>query len=266
MNKNNNFFQIIKEKINEVVKKWGVQIINVDMTINSVTRDENADNEDPALKSLTSVFKSIFSSDSSSTTTVMPSTSSGPGGATPLNSIQQLLPPELMTLFQGFKPLVIPAGGDIDKLPEEQKELLNNLKSFKQQQETTLFSPNKLLQLLTPHLNENLVKEIQTVYEFHIRMKQIKENANTDQEDNKQIFFLDLKNVPKGQAGIGFSLYSKADCIIKLSEEDLFDLLTDNLKPFTAYMNGRIEIDGDLQDVFKLKKLIKSVTAVLPKK
>jgi putative sterol carrier protein len=72
--------------------------------------------------------------------------------------------------------------------------------------------------------------------------------------------------VPKGQAGIGFSLYSKADCIIKLSEEDLFDLLTDNLKPFTAYMNGRIEIDGDLQDVFKLKKLIKSVTAVLPKK
>ena len=198
------------------------------MTINSVTRDENADNEDPALKSLTSVFKSIFSSDSS-TTTVMPSTSSGPGGATPLNSIQQLLPPELMTLFQGFKPLVVPAGADIDKLPDDQKELLNNLKSFKQQQETTTtttsFSPNKLLQLLTPHLNENLVKEIQTVYEFHIRMKQIKENANTNQEDNKQIFFLDLKNVPKGQAGIGFSLYSKADCIIKLSEEDLFDLL-----------------------------------------
>jgi hypothetical protein len=28
-------------------------------------------------------------------------------------------------------------------------------------------------------------------------------------------------------------------------------------------MSGRIEIDGDLQDVFKLKKLISSVSAVI---
>ena len=77
---------------------------------------------------------------------------------------------------------------------------------------------------------------------------------------------MDLKNVSKGKAGTGNSIFSKADCIIKLSEEDLFDLLSDNLKPFTAYMSGRIEIDGDLQDVMKLKKLIKSITAVLPKK
>ena len=43
----------------------------------------------------------------------------------------------------------------------------------------------------------------------------------------------------------------------------MHELLTDNLKPFTAYMSGRIEIDGDLQDVFKLKKLISSVSAVI---
>ena len=46
--------------------------------------------------------------------------------------------------------------------------------------------------------------------------------------------------------------------MIKLNDEDL-----NNLKPFTSYMSGRIEIDGDLQDVFKLKKLITSVSTVI---
>ena len=67
----------------------------------------------------------------------------------------------------------------------------------------------------------------------------------------------------KGKIGPGTSPFSKTDCVIRLSDEDLNELLTDNLKPFTAYMSGRIEIDGDLQDVFKLKKLITSVSQVI---
>lgn len=263
--------QEIKEKINEMVQKWGVTVINLDLTLNSIARDENADNEDPALKSITSVFKSLFSP-SSDTTTVMPGTSasiSGPGTPNPLT---QMLPPELLSLFQSYTPIVV-QGNNLENLTEEQKALIGNLgvnnnNSVITQENNAVFSPHKLLQLITPHLNEHLVKEIQTVYEFHIKMKKKEGNNSTGnypQEDN-QIFFLDLKNVSKGQAGTGNSIFSKADCIIKLSEEDLFDLLSDNLKPFTAYMSGRIEIDGDLQDVMKLKKLIKSITAVLPKK
>lgn len=177
-----------------------------------------------------------------------------------------MLPPELLSAFQGITPVVLP-GNNIENLTQEQQNLLSNLnmannnintKSQNTESESA-FSPHKLIQLLTPHLNENLVREIQTVYEFHIKVKKNELNQET------KVFFLDLKNVPKGQAGSGSSLFSKADCIISLSEEDLIDLLTDNLKPFTAYMSGRIEIDGDLQDVFKLKKLIKSVTVVLPK-
>lgn len=224
--------------------------------INSINKDENAENgEDPALKSITSVFKSLFSS-SSDTTTAMP-------GASALNPnpMQNLLPPELLSLFQNFSPVVIP-GNNMDNMTQEQKDMLAslNLNQVNQKKEPeTGFSPNRLLQMLTPHINENLVKEIQTVYEFHIKMKK------DAKAEDCQVFFLDLKNVPKGQAGPGRSMFSKADCTIKLSEEDLIELLSDNLKPFTAYMSGRIEIDGDLQDVFKLKKLIKAVTAV-PKK
>lgn len=124
-------------------------------------------------------------------------------------------------------------------------------------------SPYKVLKLLEPLINESLVKEIQTVYEFHIKSK----STSQYEHDKCEIFHLDLKYAPKGKLGTGPYMFAKVDCIIKLSDQDLNELLTDNLKPFTAYMSGRIEIEGDLQDVFKLKKLIKSVTTVLvPKK
>ena len=116
-------------------------------------------------------------------------------------------------------------------------------------------SPFKVLKMLEPLINESMVKEIQTVYEFHI--------SSTSERGLVEIFFLDLKNLQKGRIGQGHSPFSRTDCVIRISEEDLNELLTDNLKPFTAYMSGRIEIDGDLQDVFKLKKLISSVSKVI---
>jgi putative sterol carrier protein len=253
-----------------MVQKWGVTVINVEITLNSITRDENADNEDPALKSITSVFKSLFSP-SSDTTTVMPGTSASTAGPGAPNPFTQMLPPELLSLFQNYSPIVV-QGNNLENLTEDQKALIGNLSVSSNspivKDNDAIFSPHKLLQLITPHLNEHLVKEIQTVYEFHIKMKKKEGNNSTGNyaQEESQVFYLDLKNIPKGQTGTGNSIFSKADCIIKLSEEDLFDLLSDNLKPFTAYMSGRIEIDGDLQDVMKLKKLIKSITAVLPKK
>lgn len=67
-----------------------------------------------------------------------------------------------------------------------------------------------------------------------------------------------------GKIGSGRAPFSeKTDCIIRINENDLHELLTENLKPFTAYMSGRIEIDGDLQDVMKLKKLISSVSSII---
>ena len=162
------------------------------------------------------------------------------------------LPAEILSMFQGMMPTVIPnASTGSNNLAKK-----SNASNDENQSENL---PFKLLKLLQPLLNESLIREIQTVYEFHIKHK----GANQYEEDKYEVFFLDLKSLPSGNMGIGACLFAKVDCVIKLSEEDLKDLLTDNLKPFTAYMSGRIEIEGDLQDVFKLKKLIKNVTAAI---
>jgi putative sterol carrier protein len=140
-------------------------------------------------------------------------------------------------------------------------EALNSTKkaaATTQDKSNSEFSPFRVLKLVEPLINESVVKEIQTVYEFHIRMDSVN-NDKVYQESKIEVFHLDLKNSPKGLIGRGPSVFGKSDCVIKLNDQDLTELLTDKLKPFTAYMSGRIEIEGDLQDVFKLKKLIKSV-------
>ena len=166
------------------------------------------------------------------------------------------LPSEIMGLFQGMMPTVIPN----ESSPNSIFGLNNVSKLSSAENDTSENLPFKLLKLLQPLITENLIREIQTVYEFHIKSQK---NQNKYEEEKFEIFFLDLKTLPSGNMGVGPCLLSKVDCVIKLSDEDLNDLLTDNLKPFTAYMSGRIEIEGDLQDVFKLKKLIKNVTSAL---
>lgn len=51
-------------------------------------------------------------------------------------------------------------------------------------------SPFQILKLLEPIMTENLVKEIQCVYEFHI--------SSTTTKGSVEIFYLDLKNLNKG--------------------------------------------------------------------
>jgi hypothetical protein len=186
---------------------------------------------------------SLFNRDSSDDTKPKTSNPTQPGQ----------LPAEIMSLFQGMMPTVIPNGGGT---PSSLFNLGNAQGSGSTSEVNSENLPFKLLKLLQPLINESLIREIQTVYEFHIKTK-------NNQEDKFDIFFLDLKTLPNGNMGVGPCLFSKVDCVIKLSDEDLGDLLTDNLKPFTAYISGRIEIDGDLQDVFKLKKLIKNVTTAM---
>jgi hypothetical protein len=125
--------------------------------------------------------------------------------------------------------------------------------------EPGMTSPLQVLKLLQPFITEQDVRDINTVYEFHIKVVR---NGDRNEEEIK-IYHLDLKNFPKGLIGPGVSQHCRADCVIKMNHSDLDELLTDKLKPFSAYMAGRIEIDGNLQDVFRLKKLIKTVTSVM---
>lgn len=209
--------------------------------INSITKVENESGEDPALKSLSLVFKSLLNSSSSESKS---STSSA--------SDSSSFPMDILSMFQGISPIVLPVGEDGVNLQDQLSAHFGQSSKKTVEKNENKFSPLKILKLIEPHLNEQLVNEIQTVYEFHIKT----DSGN----ENLEIFHLDLKSSPKGIIGIGPAIFSKTDCVIKLSEEDLTDLLNDKLKPFTAYMSGRIEIQGDLQDVFKLKRLVKNLT------
>jgi putative sterol carrier protein len=131
--------------------------------------------------------------------------------------------------------------------------------TFEQQTETPTppqqqaISPEQLLGLIEPLINESLVNEIKTLYEFNIK-----------NEQNEQIkkFYINLK-YDQGSVGYGNYLVenptAKFDCCIKINEFDLNEILLERLAPFNAYMSGRIEIDGNLSDVLKLKKILTSL-------
>ncbi len=47
-----------------------------------------------------------------------------------------------------------------------------------------------------------------------------------------------------------------ADCTIKLSLSDLDDLISGDLSPTTAFMTGKIKIEGDMSVAMALSQLI----------
>lgn len=150
------------------------------------------------------------------------------------------IPPELLAQFQM---------GEMNSGGQKTVSMPTTSKSAASE---SVDSPMGVLKLIEPMITEKLVAEINTTYEFHIKIE--------SEPSSVEIYHLDLKTPPRGSIGKGPNIFSKTDCSIKLSDRDLTDLLTDQLKPFTAYMSGRIEVDGNLQDVFRLKKLIGSVT------
>ncbi|CAF0963863.1 unnamed protein product [Rotaria sp. Silwood1] len=105
-------------------------------------------------------------------------------------------------------------------------------------------STSPVLQLLVQRLksviNEELVRQIKTTYQFNI--------ATLGQ------FYLDLKN-DHGSCDIGQCPLSSIDVTITLSNpEDLRLLSTnDSNELVQAYLNQRITIDGSLQDAMNLK-------------
>ena len=47
-----------------------------------------------------------------------------------------------------------------------------------------------------------------------------------------------------------------AECTIKITKEDLVDLAKGDLNPMTAFMTGKIKIDGDMSVAMKLQSLL----------
>ncbi len=106
----------------------------------SVTEDEaNKNGDDGALKSLQLVFKSLFNSTSSPT---MPS-----NGAQPNAFTQTLMSFMQPTVQQQQQPIEIKSNSSAETTQTEQ-----------------IMTPEQLLTLIEPLINESLVNEIQTLY------------------------------------------------------------------------------------------------------
>lgn len=79
-------------------------------------------------------------------------------------------------------------------------------------------------------------------------------------------------NLKYNEGSVGYGNYliennsAKIDCIIKINENDLNEMLVERLSPLNAYMSGRIEIDGNLNDVLKLKKILTTSISLAMKK
>lgn len=228
----------VKRDLNENIRKWGVSVSDIEVTILSVTEDEtNKNGDDGALKSLQLVFKSLFNSTSSPT---MPSNGAQPNAFT--QTLMSFMQPTIQQQQQQ-QPIEIKSNSIAETIQTEQ-----------------IMTPEQLLTLIEPLVNESLVNEIQTLYEFHIK---------SENEDQIKRFFVNLK-YNQGSVGHGNYLIqnssAKVDCCIKVNEKDLNEILLERLSPLNAYMSGRIEIDGNLNDVLKLKKILTSSISLAMKK
>lgn len=68
-------------------------------------------------------------------------------------------------------------------------------------------------------------------------------------------FATDVGNVFLSADGVVSNEDNPADCTIKVSQSDLEGLMSGDLNPMTAFMFGKIKIDGDMGVAMKLKDL-----------
>lgn len=73
--------------------------------------------------------------------------------------------------------------------------------------------------------------------------------------------FVDLKE-GSGKCGKG-EASTKPDATLTMDSKHFFDMFAGKLKPATAYMMGKLKINGNLQKALKLEKLMSSLKSKL---
>jgi len=91
-------------------------------------------------------------------------------------------------------------------------------------------------------INEDLVKKMKAVYAFDI----------SGNESGK--WYLDLKN-GAGSCGKGEAA-TDADCTFKMKDEHFQQMFTGKLKPASAFMTGKMKLQGDMGKAMKLEKVM----------
>ncbi|XP_034188152.1 hydroxysteroid dehydrogenase like 2 [Osmia lignaria lignaria] len=110
----------------------------------------------------------------------------------------------------------------------------------------------KIAQIFTAieaNLNNELVNKTGAVFQFNVK------------GDEASIWFLDLKN-GKGAVGKG-EPNQPPDAVLTMDSQNFFAMFTGKLKPASAFMMGKLKINGNLQKAMKLEKLMYNLKSKL---
>ncbi|MFC4558548.1 SCP2 sterol-binding domain-containing protein [Virgibacillus kekensis] len=104
-------------------------------------------------------------------------------------------------------------------------------------------APTEIWKLIEQRLEQNSepYKGVNAVYEFRL----------TDEQDGTyQLEFSD------GTAAVHYTRQKDTDCILKMKEKHFKKFLLGKLNSTTAFMTGKIKIDGDISLALKLEKML----------
>ncbi|XP_043289970.1 hydroxysteroid dehydrogenase-like protein 2 isoform X2 [Venturia canescens] len=114
-------------------------------------------------------------------------------------------------------------------------------KNFGEGQVAQIFSA------INNNLTPELVKMTSAIFQFNVK--------------EEGTWFLDLKN-GNGTTGRGQSMHIP-DATLTMDSKHFFEMFAGNVKPATAFMTGKLKIDGSLQKAMKLEKLMGNLKSKL---
>ncbi|CAH2036976.1 unnamed protein product, partial [Iphiclides podalirius] len=103
----------------------------------------------------------------------------------------------------------------------------------------------QLFTTISKVITPELVKKTQAVYQFNVKGKE------------EGVWHIDLKN-GDGACGQG-EPKNPPDATLTMDSTNFAEMFAGKLKPTTAFMMGKLKINGDLQKAMKLEKMMKSL-------
>ncbi|XP_067674531.1 stomatin-like protein 1 [Haliotis asinina] len=107
-------------------------------------------------------------------------------------------------------------------------------------------TPEEILKAAQSVITESLVQKVAAVYQFQLT------------GEGGGIYYLDLRN-GRGSAGSGACPFGDSDASLMMTVSDLQAMFAGRMKPFQAYMNGRLRVAGDLSAAMRLEEVVKKI-------
>jgi putative sterol carrier protein len=117
----------------------------------------------------------------------------------------------------------------------------------------------KILNAIESSLSEKVVKDTQVVFQLVVTGEEV--GKGYVGKGSSAHRFVNLKS-GAGSCGQGEPSV-KADATLTMDSKHFFDMFSGKLKPASAFMTGKLKINGNMQKALKLDKLMGSLKAKL---